>query len=253
MFGRCYGQPRRDSVGRRVVMRKVKDINTRMRYPVAPGTKRTLRSPNDKVFPTASDIADLVKRVLATNRLAGSTLLRAYYYDGPPMGGTQANPLGGDFKFETSYKSMCQRLHDSLAQSQDFAVRKGETVFRGWKLKGDVLTEIAASPRVLTPNDLSPIVEQKGVDLRIGLDVALLSVKRIVDTIVLVTGDSDLVPAMKFARREGLWVCLDTMGHGVRPNLTEHADFVFNSSEFISFPKFVATSAAPSSSAIPNP
>ena len=38
---------------------------------------------------------------------------------------------------------------------------------------------------------------QKGVDIRIGLDIARIAVKHIVDIIVLVTGDSDFVPVMK--------------------------------------------------------
>ena len=52
------------------------------------------------------------------------------------------------------------------------------------------------------------------------------SITLIVDVAVLVTGDADLVPAMKLARREGLRVFLDTMGNPVRPSLTEHADCV---------------------------
>ncbi len=51
-----------------------------------------------------------------------------------------------------------------------------------------------------------PKIEQKGVDLRIGLDIARLSLRRMVDIIVVVTGDSDMVPAFKFARREGIRV-----------------------------------------------
>ena len=76
----------------------------------------------------------------------------------------------------------------------------------------------------MTANDLAHDIEQKGVDLRIGLDVASLAVKRIVDTLILVTVDNDLVPAMKFARREGARVFLDAMGHGVQRSLKEHAD-----------------------------
>ena len=53
---------------------------------------------------------------------------------------------------------------------------------------------------------------QKGVDIRIGLDIAWISLKRVVDVIVLVTGDSDFVPVMKFARKEGLKVILSPMG-----------------------------------------
>ena len=58
--------------------------------------------------------------------------------------------------------------------------------------------------------DLKPNIQQKGVDLRIGLDIAALALKHQVEIIVLVTGDSDFIPALKFARREG--------------NLYEHAD-----------------------------
>ena len=122
-----------------------------------------------------------------------------------------------------------KRLQDALALTSDFAVRRGETVFRGWKVRGQTLEDLKSATRPLTDADLAPDIDQKGVDLRIGLDVASLSVKHIVDTIVLVTGDSDLVPAMKFARREGTRVYLDTMGHGVRRSLKEHADYVFNS------------------------
>ena len=77
----------------------------------------------------------------------------------------------------------------------------------------------------ISAQDLVPSIEQKGVDIRIGLDIASIAAKRIVDVLVLVTGDSDFVPAMKYARREGLRVYLKTMGHGVRPELKAHSDF----------------------------
>ena len=43
-----------------------------------------------------------------------------------------------------------------------------------------------------------------------------MSIKHLVEALVLVTGDSDLIPAMKLARREGIRVYLDSMGHPVR-------------------------------------
>lgn len=61
--------------------------------------------------------------------------------------------------------------------------------------------------------------------MKIGLDVAWLSSKSIVERIVLVTADSDFIPPMKFARREGVQVILVTMGHlHVKNELKEHAD-----------------------------
>ena len=41
----------------------------------------------------------------------------------------------------------------------------------------------------------------------------MIAVKKIVDRIILVNSDSDLVPAVKFARRESVQVVLVTMGH----------------------------------------
>lgn len=77
-------------------------------------------------------------------------------------------------------------------------------------------------------SDLEPSIQQKGVDMRIGLDIASLTLKKQVDIIVLITGDSDFIPAMKFARREGAQLYLVTMGHGVRPVVHQHADVVIS-------------------------
>jgi uncharacterized LabA/DUF88 family protein len=74
--------------------------------------------------------------------------------------------------------------------------------------------------------DLVPNVQQKGVDLRIGLDIARLSLRQLVEVIVVVTGDSDMIPAFKFARREGVRVYLDHLGHGVKRDLKAHTDLV---------------------------
>jgi len=75
--------------------------------------------------------------------------------------------------------------------------------------------------------EILPDIEQKGVDLRIGLDIARLSLKEMVRVIVVMAGDSDLVPAFKFARREGCKVYLDKLGVAhVRRDLEAHADLV---------------------------
>ena len=86
------------------------------------------------------------------------------------------------------------------------------------------------SPRPPRPSDFVPAIEQKGVDLRIGLDIARLALRDMVRALVVVTGDSDLVPAFKFARREGVRVYLDHLGHSVRSELKAHADIVISHS-----------------------
>jgi uncharacterized LabA/DUF88 family protein len=78
---------------------------------------------------------------------------------------------------------------------------------------------------MLEEDDLVPDLKQKGVDMKIGLDVAWLASKSIVERIVLVTSDSDFIPAMKFARREGVQIVLVTMGHRlIKRELKVHAD-----------------------------
>ena len=65
---------------------------------------------------------------------------------------------------------------------------------------------------------------QKGVDMRIGLDIASLAYKKEVNQIVLISGDSDFVPAAKLARREGVDFILDPLGASVKDNLFIHID-----------------------------
>jgi len=54
-----------------------------------------------------------------------------------------------------------------------------------------------------------PDRERKGVDLRVGLDIARLALCKMMDIVIVVAGDSDLVPAFRFARREGVRLFLD--------------------------------------------
>jgi hypothetical protein len=64
--------------------------------------------------------------------------------------------------------------------------------------------------------------------MRLGLDIAALTLKSHVGAFVLVAGDSDFVPAMKFARREGAQVFLVTLGHSVRADMLEHSDLMLD-------------------------
>lgn len=84
----------------------------------------------------------------------------------------------------------------------------------------------------LKEGDVYLDVKQKGIDMKIGTDIASLALKGFVDTIVLFSGDSDFVPAAKLARREGIDFILDPMGANVEPQLFEHIDGMQNVSPF---------------------
>lgn len=78
----------------------------------------------------------------------------------------------------------------------------------------------------LTPEDVSPRIEQKAVDMKIGLDIAMIATKRIADTLIIISGDADMVPALKLARQEGMKVGLDPLRHHIHDDLSEHVDFI---------------------------
>jgi hypothetical protein len=65
-------------------------------------------------------------------------------------------------------------LLDELCESPYFSVRRGDLVFHGWKIRQTKLTAGDACV-TLTADDLEPNVVQKGVDMRLGLDIAALT------------------------------------------------------------------------------
>lgn len=179
-------------------------------------------------FPEPGDVKMLCSAILAKPRLQSADLFRIFYYDAPPFEGESHNPISGETQrfSESPVARHYRSFLDSLELQEDLAVRRGELMLSGWKLGSQALKSLKQGPREIRARDLVPDLSQKGVDLRIGLDIASLAVKSIVDILVLVTGDSDFVPAMKFARKEGLRVYLECLGHGVRQDLKAHADIV---------------------------
>lgn len=146
----------------------------------------------------------------------GEELLRALYYDCAPYAGTVRLPVSGK---ETEFKGSAAWL-DDLASRDFFAVRLGVLKFRGFTPK-----RIPVAQKTLTDDDFRPEFEQKGVDMRIGLDMATFAAARTVERIILVSGDTDCVPAMKHARISGLQVVLTVLpNHHPAPELTWHTD-----------------------------
>ena len=156
-------------------------------------------------------------------------LFRIYFYDCAPSDVSTTHPITGeplDLKTTRAFRENTS-LQGALARTEQLAFRRGELVFRGWRLTSTATLDLIRNgPRALRNDDVQMNLTQKGIDMEIGLDVAWLAIRRIVDRIVLCTGDRDFVPAMKLARREGVQVVLATLGATVHATLLEHADFV---------------------------
>jgi uncharacterized LabA/DUF88 family protein len=164
-------------------------------------------------------VAQVIKNA---NKVCDSKrLFRLYYYDSSPFDGKRTHPVSGrefDFGGSAGYSAISQ-FQNELARSNHVAFRQGHLSFRGWKYKPGF--DLKTTPQ---ESDIVPVLEQKSVDIKIGLDIAWLAIKRIVDRIIIVTGDSDFIPVMKFARKEGMEVILCSVTGGFRREMMEHAD-----------------------------
>jgi uncharacterized LabA/DUF88 family protein len=157
-------------------------------------------------------------------------LYRIFFYDCPPLLKKLHNPLTGkvvDFS-KTDEARFRIELHERLRCKRKVALRMGHlSGDTPWTLVPSAIQDLLKKKRSfedLSEADLLPNVRQKGVDMRIGIDIASLAFKRQVDQIVLVAGDADFVPAAKLARREGIDFILDPMWRSVDPGLNEHID-----------------------------
>ena len=81
----------------------------------------------------------------------------------------------------------------------------------------------------MTDRDIRLNITQKGVDMRIGLDIASLAERDLVTQIILISGDSDLLPAAEYVRRRGIDFVLDPMWRKVSTSLNEHVDGIKSS------------------------
>lgn len=111
-------------------------------------------------------------------------LLRAYYYNCLPY---QSDPPTDEERERVSKK---RGFFDMLRRLPRFEVKEGRLAFRGLDGQG------------------RPIFQQKRTDMLLGLDVALLSAKNQITHAAVLTGDSDFLPALEAAAREGVSVWL---------------------------------------------
>lgn len=160
-----------------------------------------------------------------------SELYRIFFYDCRPLLKKAHNPVSGqaiDFS-KTQAAGWRIQFHEELKKLRKVALRLGYLNERGghWAIRPEVLKRLLSGKMAvgdLSSEDVKYEVRQKGVDMRIGLDIASMAYKRQVDQIVLVAGDSDFVPAAKLARREGIDFVLDPMWANIRADLHEHID-----------------------------
>ncbi len=158
-------------------------------------------------------------------------LYRIFYYDCPPLNKKLHHPITKvAIDFNTSDKATWRKdFLQELTHRRKVALRLGKVdeINTNWVIKPSLTNKIINGKIAvadLKEDDVILITKQKGVDMRIGIDIASLAYKKQVDRIVLIAGDSDFVPAAKLARREGVDFVLDPMWAPIKPDLFEHID-----------------------------
>lgn len=182
----------------------------------------TFRSANNKADPTKKDVEALITSIMAEiskrnpcSALHPDVLLRTFYYDCQPFGKILKHPSGKSIDYSEMPTFIKQTAYlKSLDTVEQCALRLGELSFSGWKVRAN------------QPKKIYPEFRQKGVDMKIGLDIAWMAGKNTVDKIALVAGDSDFIAPMKLARREGIQIYLNPMGNPIKHDLRKHADFI---------------------------
>lgn len=158
-------------------------------------------------------------------------LYRVFFYDCKPIGRRSVyHPLKrSNVDLDKSETSIwMNNFLEEIKHMRKFALRLGILSPQvNYNLRPEVTKDLCLGKRTidtLTESDFVFNAQQKGVDMKIGIDIASLAYKNQVDQIILISGDSDFVPAAKLARREGIDFILDPMWSDIRPELIEHID-----------------------------
>lgn len=175
-------------------------------------------------------------------------LYRTFYYDSAPLDLSIHLPMvvpGEENKriehFKNRPENICrQELLELLRSQRKVALRLGVIKHhKKWKIRDNAVKKILEGT-LLVENLLNEHFyfesQQKGVDIKLGLDIATLAHDKLVDQIVLIAGDSDFVPAAKLARMKGIDFVLDCLRNNIDPSLTEHIDGL-NSFDLVSIIK----------------
>lgn len=168
------------------------------------------------------------------NKKNDEELYRIFFYDCKPLDKKVHYPhtqRALDLSKSSTYKER-KELHGHLISKPCLALRLGYldannarcVIHNKEKEKKLFKGEIYITD--FTNDDLIYHAKQKGVDIKIGLDIATLALKKLVQKIVLISGDSDFVPAAKLARVEGIIFTLNPMGNPIREDLEEHIDYL---------------------------
>ena len=151
---------------------------------------------------------ELSKFINDTKRYQNSPELNAFqtYWNTPlHLNDASSTPLA---KQEKNY-TKAKEFQENLMKSNLYALRLGQQRCQNLEANG------------------RPNLAQKQVDMLIGIDVSHVSFFKLVDTVIIFSKDTDMIPALKVARVSGLQTIIASVGESGHPDirLQKHSDF----------------------------
>lgn len=160
---------------------------------------------------TAADIELMLVNIIDQPRFSGWEFFRCTYYDAAPYEGTIVNPLDGS---SLNYRKrpgfgVANRVFREIGSLLRTDVSLGHLTHQGWQVPDSLIKERTESRfgfpawgpdrecMDIAPEDIRPNIVQKGVDADIAFDMGMIAAKHQVDDVVLVSRDTDFVPAMR--------------------------------------------------------
>lgn len=146
-----------------------------------------------------------IHAIVEKSLMKTEVLHKVLYYDCRPYKFNEEEILNTGY--DDLYLEKNNKLLDALARQEQYAVRLGTLKYLGKNDKG------------------YPLFVQKGVDIRIALDIARIIMVGKIDKIIMITGDTDLIPAMKMARIHDIQVVIINIEY-LSDEIYAYADFI---------------------------
>lgn len=170
-------------------------------------------------YSNAKQVSKLIKSFINENE----QLYRIFFYTAQPLDlETKINDK--NYKWLEEYKQAnnerCEKMSKiaekircfikNISFEEYFALRLGELQLQGKDDKGNL------------------IINQKQVDMLLGLDISHIAYNKLADSILVFCKDSDMLPALKCARINGLNVFIAHIENGfkITEKLRVHSDLI---------------------------
>lgn len=189
-------------------------------------TKQVQNSVGKFNFNNISQLMKSIKYFLDDNE---EELYRIFIYTAPPLSQKEIEDELRKRNISQTELQQVQNHYQNNQQKFDSIYIKAKNFIKDIALEEYVALRkgILKIGKVSSNGEVT--INQKQVDMLIGLDIAQLSYENRVDKIIVLSKDTDMKPAIKVARVNGIHTviaCFEEFAAGIPRELKEHADTI---------------------------